>query len=178
MLEEDRCKNCGAKLVHGQCFNCKDLNFIEKGYIMVIDKDNQRIYNKRFEVMYNNKDFIWSFVLGLMYASFSGHIIIGICGALIDVLLVWLFSIIMKADIFITIVFAGCFLIFRIICGLVLNVVCIQVDQTRINKIKVKYRKGYKRVLKNHNPDGKIYLVSTLILFVFLLCGLFWFELS
>lgn len=178
MLEEDRCKNCGAKLVHGQCFNCKDLKVIEKGYIMVIDKDDQRIYNKRFEVMYNNKDFIWSFVLGLMYASFSGHVIIGMSGALIDVLLVWLFSIIMKADIFITIVFAGCFLIFRIICGLVLNVVCIQVDQTRINKIKVKYRKGYKRVLKNHNPDGKIYLVSTLILFVFLLCGLFWFRLS
>lgn len=135
MLEEDRCKNCGAKLVHGQCFNCKDLKVIEKGYIMVIDKDDQRIYNKRFEVMYNNKDFIWSFVLGLMYASFSGHVIIGMSGALIDVLLVWLFSIIMKADIFITIVFAGC-------------------------------------------PDGKIYLVSTLILFVFLLCGLFWFELS
>ena len=178
MLEEDRCKNCGAKLVRGQCFNCKDLKVIEKGYIMVIDKDDQRIYNKRFEVMYNNKDFIWSFVLGLMYASFSGHVIIGMSGALIDVLLVWLFSIIMKADIIITIVFAGCFLIFRIICGLVLNVVCIQVDQTRINKIKVKYRKGYKRVLKNHNPDGKIYLVSTLILFVFLLCGLFWFELS
>mgnify|MGYP005794131371 FL=1 len=178
MPEEDRCKNCGAKLVHGQCFNCKDLKVIEKGYIMVIDKDDQRIYNKRFEVMYNNKDFIWSFVLGLMYASFSGHVIIGMSGAFIDVLLVWLFSIIMRADVFVTIVFAGCFLIFRIICGLVLNVVCIQVDQTRINKIKVKYRKGYKRVLKNHNPDGKIYLVSTLILFVSLLCGLFWFRLS
>lgn len=178
MLEEDRCKNCGAKLVHGQCFNCKDLKVIEKGYIMVIDKDDQRIYNKRFEVMYNNKDFIWSFVLGLMYASFSGHIIIGMSGALIDVLLIWLFSIIMKADIFIMIVFAGCFLIFRIICGLVLNVVCIQVDQVKINKIKGKYRKGYKQVLKSHNPDGKIYLVSTLILFVSLLCGLFWFRLS
>lgn len=178
MLEEDRCKNCGAKLVHGQCFNCKDLKVIEKGYIMVIDKDDQRIYNKRFEVMYNNKYFIWSFVLGLMYASFSGHIIIGMSGALIDVLLIWLFSIIMKADIFITIVFAGCFLIFRIICGLVLNVVCIQVDQVKINKIKGKYRKCYKQVLKSHNPDGKIYLVSTLILFVFLLCGLFWFRLS
>ena len=178
MLEEDRCKNCGAKLVHGQCFNCKDLKVIEKGYIMVIDKDDQRIYNKRFEVMYNNKDFIWSFVLGLMYASFSGHIIIGMSGALIDVLLIWLFSIIMRADVFITIVFAGCFLIFRIICGLVLNVVCIQVDQVKINKIKGKYRKGYKQVLKSHNPDGKIYLVSTLILFVSLLCGLFWFRLS
>ena len=178
MLEEDRCKNCGAKLVHGQCFNCKDLKVIEKGYIMVIDKDDQRIYNKRFEVMYNNKDFIWSFVLGLMYASFSGHIIIGMSGALIDVLLIWLFSIIMKADIFITIVFAGCLLIFRSLCRLVLNVVCIQVDQTKINKIKGKYRKGYKQVLKSHNPDGKIYLVSTLILFVFLLCGLFWFRLS
>ena len=178
MLEEDRCKNCGAKLVHGQCFNCKDLKVIEKGYIMVIDKDDQRIYNKRFEVMYNNKDFIWSFVLGLMYASFSGHVIIGMSGALIDVLLVWLFSIIMKADIFITIVFAGCFLIFRIICGFVLNKVCIQVDQVKINKIKGKYRKGYKQVLKSHNPDGKVYLVSTLILFVSLLCGLFWFGLS
>ena len=178
MLEEDRCKNCGAKLVHGQCFNCKDLNFIEKGYIMVIDKDDQRIYNKRFEVMYNNKDFIWSFVLGLMYASFSGHIIIGMSGALIDVLLIWLFSIIMRADVFVTIVFAGCFLIFRIICGFVLNKVCIQVDQVKINKIKGKYRKGYKQVLKSHNPDGKIYLVSTLILFVSLLCGLFWFRLS
>ncbi len=178
MLEEDRCKKCGAKLVHGQCFNCKDLNFIEKGYIMVIDKDNQKIYNKRFEVMYNNKDFIWSFVLGLMYASFSGHIIIGKSGALIDVLLVWLFSIIMRADVFITIVFAGCFLIFRILCGFFLNIICIQIDQTKINGIKAKYKKDYKDVLKSHNPDGKVYLVSTLVIFVFFLCGLFWFNMA
>ena len=58
------------------------------------------------------------------------------------------------------------------------NIICIQIDQTKINGIKAKYKKDYKDVLKSHNPDGKVYLVSTLVIFVFFLCGLFWFNMA
>lgn len=177
MLEEDRCKKCGARLVHGKCLNCKDLKVIEKGYLMVINKNDLRLYNKRFEVMEQNKDFIWPCLLGLMYASFSGHIIIGIIGALIDILLIWLFFKVLTDSLIVGVLII-CFLIFRILCGFFLNIICIQIDQTKINGIKAKYKKDYKDVLKSHNPDGKVYLVSTLVIFVFFLCGLFWFNMA
>lgn len=124
----ERCKKCGAELINGKCFNCKDLKVIEKGYMMVIDKEELNLYNKKFEVMHKNKNFIWPFILGLMYASFCGHIIIGIAGAVIDVLLIDFFFSIVTVDSFITGFFVICFLIFRILCSLVLNIVCIQID--------------------------------------------------
>ena len=173
----ERCEKCGAKLVHGKCLNCNDLKVIEKGYLMVINKNDLKLYNKRFEMMEQNKDFIWSFLLGLMYASFSGHIIMGMVGSLIDVLLIWLFFKVLTDSLIVGVLII-CFLIFRILCGFFLNIICIQIDQTKINGIKAKYKKDYKDVLKSHNPDGKVYLVSTLVIFVFFLCGLFWFNMA
>jgi len=168
------CPNCKIKIKNNCCLKC---GYMTNGNNVNLEYKNNdklkdlRLYNKNFDIYYRNENYIWPLLLGPLYLSYRGNLILGTILGLIDC---WLVNSILET---ISIPVIGGFSIYllifylivsRIIFGTTFNALCIQLDKLKIKYIKNKYPKDYKKKLLKHK-NRIIYVLISILIYVSIL---------
>ena len=89
------CKKCGGKIINNCCIRCGLLtngNMVKQDEEVTDNHHVQRLYNKNFDTMNRNEKTYINFLLGPLYFSYRGHLILGIISVFIDYLLFYFIS--------------------------------------------------------------------------------------
>lgn len=167
-----KCVKCGGKIINNCCIRC---GLLTNGNIVkqdeeVIDKYHvQRLYNKNFDIMNRNEKTYINFLLGPLYFSYRGHLILGIISVFIDYLLFYFISTFISSASYISLL-TNLMLCFYLILNRLIyvgfsNSICLLLDNIKINKIRRKYKDNYLDKL-NNTWYKKYYLFITLIFYL------------
>jgi len=169
------CSKCNGKLLDGCCTKCGHLqngNKITKNHI---DKNEDlKLFNKDFNIINENKNLLLISILGPLYFSYRGYLLIGTIIGIIDYLLFYYLMNVFDFVIFITgtTSFTISYLLMnRLIYVIFSNYICILIDKFKIKRIKKKYKEDYKNKLKEYS-HSKINLLITLLIY-FILISIF-----
>lgn len=171
-----RCEKCDGKIVGGCCTKCGALQNGNQIKEVEIDKNEDlKLYNKDFDIVNQNKNLFLIFIFGPLYFSYRGYFLLGTILGIVDYLLLYyMMNNVLGIIIFIfgpAIVFILYMLINRLFYVIFSNYICLLIDKYKVKKIKEKYTKNYKSILKKHKHN-KYYFILTLVVY-FVLIALF-----
>jgi len=165
------CPKCNGKIVDGCCTKC---GYLENGNRIEnnnIDKNEDlKLFNKDFEIINENRNLLWVFILGPLYFSYRGYFFLGTILGLIDYFIFYYFinTSIMVLVFGITMIGPIYILINRLIYIIFSNYICLLIDKIKIKRIKKKYKESYKDKLKEYKHN-KYYLIFSIIIYLALI---------
>jgi len=165
------CPKCNGKIVDGCCTKC---GYLENGNRIEnnnIDKNEDlKLFNKDFEIINENRNLLWVFILGPLYFSYRGYFFLGTILGLIDYFIFYYFinTSIMVLVFGITMIGPIYILINRLIYIIFSNYICLLIDKIKIKRIKKKYKESYKEKLKEYKHN-KYYLIFSIIIYLALI---------
>jgi len=168
-----RCEKCDGKIVGGCCTKCGTLQNGNKIMQVEVDKNEDlKLYNKDFDIINQNKNLFLIFLLGPLYFSYRGYFLLGTVLGIVDYLLLYyMMNNVLNIIIFILgsmWVFLLYMFINRLFYIIFSNYLCLLIDKYKVKKIKEKYKKNYKSILKKHKHN-KYYLMLTIVVYLFLI---------
>jgi len=168
-----RCEKCDGKIVGGCCTKCGTLQNGNKIMQVEVDKNEDlKLYNKDFDIINQNKNLFLIFLLGPLYFSYRGYFLLGTVLGIVDYLLLYyMMNNVLNIIIFILgsmWVFLLYMFINRLFYIIFSNYLCPLIDKYKVKKIKEKYKKNYKSILKKHKHN-KYYLMLTIVVYLFLI---------
>jgi len=168
-----RCEKCDGKIVGGCCTKCGALQNGNQIKEVEIDKNEDlKLYNKDFDIINQNKNLFLIFLLGPLYFSYRGYFLLGTVLGIVDYLLLYyMMNNVLNIIIFILgsmWVFLLYMFINRLFYIIFSNYLCLLIDKYKVKKIKEKYKKNYKSILKKHKHN-KYYLMLTIVVYLFLI---------
>ena len=171
-----RCEKCDGKIVGGCCTKCGALQNGNQINEVEIDKNEDlKLFNKDFDIINQNKNLFLIFIFGPLYFSYRGYFFLGTILGIVDYLfLYYMMNNVLNIAIFIFgsgLVFILYMFINRLLYIIFSNYICLLIDKHKVKKIKEKYTKNYKSILKKHKHK-KYYFILTLVVY-FVLIALF-----
>ena len=169
-----KCPNCNIDLEKGICIKC---GYMDNGNKIERFKKTEkytdiRIYNEEFDKMNLNQTKFSNFIMGPFYFSYRNHLIVGIIITILS-LAVLAFEI-RLTDSFLAIgsVFTllsffntiGYITINRVLYMAFSNVICIKLDNMKIEKLK--QEQNYMDKLTNHKSKNLLSLIINIIIAV------------
>lgn len=169
-----KCPNCNIELDKGICLKC---GYMENGNkIERLKKSDKytdiKIYNEDFDKMNSNQTKFLNFIMGPFYFSYRNHLIIGLLITILS-LTILAFEIRLTeslqtiGSVFTLVSFFNT--IFYITTNRVLymafsNVICIKLDNIKIEKLK--QENNYMDKIVNHKNKNILYLILNIIISV------------
>lgn len=163
-----KCPKCNGNIVDGCCIKCGYLSSGNMIHDKEIEKyEDEKLFNKDFYKLYNNKRLFLIFILGSLYFSYRGFLFTSIIVGLSNCFLYLCYyniidnSILTYAQLQMGIVY---FVITRLLYVIFSNSACIMIDQIKISIYKKIYKNNYKEKLKKYKHQ-KYYLVVAILIY-------------
>ena len=175
------CPNCGGKIFDGCCVKCGYLNNGNK--ISLKDKKDKnedvKIYQKNFDIMLHNNNWYIPFIIGPLYLSYKGYLVLGAILTYLDLLIYYLILMIpsvLPSKLLVLPFFSQLgmytfilyFIISKLLYSATLNSLCLELDKKKTEKIKNNNPKNYKNILAKHSNHVLFPIIAILILIMFL----------
>ena len=146
-----KCPKCSGKIKDGCCIRCGYLsngNQIKDEYT---DKNYElKLFNKDFDSINMNKNLFLIAILGPLYFSYRGYLIIGTILGLIDFILFYYLVLLVSIPIFSSTLMCYLYIFLdRLLYVVVSNYICILIDKFKIKMYKKKYKSNYIEKLKS-----------------------------
>lgn len=181
------CPKCGGKIFDSCCVKCGYL--INGNKVSLKDKKDKnediKIFQKNFDLMLHNNNWFISFIIGPLYLSYKGYLILGSILTYLDLLIYYVILMIpsfLPQELLILpffnqlgmYTFVLYFIMSKLLYAATFNSLCLKLDNKKVEKIKNKYPKDYKNALAKHTNHilYPVLTILTLILTLFILIAI------
>ena len=166
------CSKCGGKIIDGCCISCGQLlngnvvdskkNTEDKFYL-------EKLFNDDFDDIYRNVKLLLIFILGPLYFSYRGYLVIGILVTFFNIIIslfnIYIISIFIKNPMLLIILVIFYLMVNRLIYCTFDNSIYILIDKNKIKRIKRKYKENYIEKITNYK-HRKIHLLLTILFYL------------
>ena len=165
-----KCPNCNKEMKNNYCMVC---GYMQNGNFVgecINEKNNDiKIYQKNFDIMNQNENKILTMLMGPIYMSYKGYLVLGVILSILDIffmyLTIYIFSLIPFTISLSFLGFILYLLISRIIFMSFFNSLCLYIDNIKIKRIVKKYKNSYKNKLYKHN-NKIIFMILNILIYI------------
>lgn len=168
------CPRCNSKIYKDCCLKC---GYLVNGNQITTDEKNinkfedQKLINSKFDDMYRNKKMYINFILGPLYFSFRGHLVLGILCCILHYINIMYIPVLFSNVFFIpsTLIIYLYIFLSRIMYCTFANTICISIDNLKINHYKRTYKNNYKNKLSKYKYRSLYLIINILLIILFVL---------